>query len=108
MDHRKSCTSCEGAGEIEVSEDRLDSRGEHYTREHMETCDRCGGEGGTWVDVEITTVRAAARVPFVRGVALVRGTPEPTPPTVAELDAWGAEQLDALVRVVDFYPLRAA
>lgn len=107
MDHRKTCESCDGTGEIEVSVDRLDSHGEHTTREHVETCPCCNGEGGAFVDVEITTVRAAVRAPFVRGVALVRGAPEPTPPTVAELDAWGAEQLSALVRVVDFYP-RAA
>lgn len=41
----RDCARCDGAGTIEVSEDRLDSRGEHTTREHDEQCDACEGVG---------------------------------------------------------------
>lgn len=41
----RECPRCDGAGSLEISEDRLDSRGEHSTREHDEQCDACAGEG---------------------------------------------------------------
>lgn len=52
------CDRCGGAGTIEVSEDRLDSRGEHYTRDRIESCGDCNGCCGVWVE----TPSADARV----------------------------------------------
>lgn len=45
------CPTCDGTGTHEYSTDHLDSRGEHYTREHTEPCGDCDGEGRVWVEV---------------------------------------------------------
>lgn len=49
---RTDCEHCEGAGYVEFSTDHFEPREGHYTREHRETCDRCGGEGRVWVTRE--------------------------------------------------------
>ena len=44
-DGLRECSHCYGAGTLEVSEDRLDSRGEHRTRDWTVTCSDCRGTG---------------------------------------------------------------
>ena len=41
----RACSHCYGVGTLEVSEDRLDSRGEHRTRDWLEACADCRGTG---------------------------------------------------------------
>lgn len=64
FDAHLPCDACDGAGTIELSTDHLDSRGEHYTREHTVDCDHCGGEGRVWVtreaDASLTRTLLAA------------------------------------------------
>jgi hypothetical protein len=64
FDAHLPCDACDGAGTIELSTDHIDSRGEHYTREHTVDCDHCGGEGRVWVtreaDASLTRTLLAA------------------------------------------------
>ena len=44
-DGLRECSHCYGMGTIEVSEDRLNARGEHYTRDWIESCGDCHAAG---------------------------------------------------------------
>ena len=69
MDIRHDCDWCDGTGREEWHEDRLDSRGEHYTRAYESTCLECGGEGYRWRWHEVPThaIRSAL---LTRAIAL--------------------------------------
>ena len=76
----RACSHCYGMGTLEVSEDRLNARGEHYTRDWIESCGDChaaGSEpctacGATGVHPLVGVLLAVGREMYARRVLAAR------------------------------------